>query len=100
LWIFDVDMTWAMEAGYFFPASDGCNASPATDCEVDASVWALIFNKDLFDMWRVFDFTSVSWRAVFNSLPTVMALSAFSLIHVPINIPAFAISIDAGRLRI
>jgi SulP family sulfate permease len=99
LWIFGVDMTSAMEAGYFFPASDGCIASAATDCEVDASLWALIFNKDLFDMWRVFDFTSVSWRAIFNSLPTVMALSAFSLIHVPINIPAFAISIDAGRLR-
>ena len=99
LWIFGIETTWAMEAGYFFPASDGC-ASGATNCEVDVSLWALIFNKDLFDMWRVFDFTSVSWRAVFNSLPTIMALSAFSLIHVPINIPAFAISIDAGRLRI
>jgi SulP family sulfate permease len=99
LWIFGVDMASAMEAGYFFPASDGCSASAATDCAVNSSLWALILNEDPFAMWRVFDFTSVSRRAVFNSLPTVVALSAFSLIHVPINIPAFAISVDAGRLK-
>jgi SulP family sulfate permease len=98
LWIFGVNTANAMKAGYFFPPSDSCSTSASTNCEVDSSLWALILNENLFDMWRVFDFTSVSWRAVFNSLPTVVALSAFSLIHVPINIPAFAISVDAGRL--
>lgn len=96
LWIFGVDMQTAMQAGYFFPSSDGCDASGAdADCGY-ASLWESVFNEHLFDMWRVFDFTTVSWRAVFKSLPTVVALSAFSLIHVPINIPAFAISIDEG----
>lgn len=96
LWIVGIDMQTAMAAGYFFPSSDDCDtSSPDAECET-SSLWQSIFNEHLFDMWRVFDFTSVSWTAVFKALPTVVALSAFSLIHVPINIPAFAISIDEG----
>ena len=95
--IFNVDMATAVQAGYFFPSSDGCDANDASEDCGYSTVWDSIFNEHLFDMWRAFHFTSVSWRAVFKALPTVVALSAFSLIHVPINIPAFAISIDAGR---
>jgi len=51
-----------------------------------------IFKDDLMDMWRVIDFTNISWPAVVDSIPTLIALSLFSLIHVPINIPAFSIS--------
>lgn len=95
--IFGVDMPTAEQDGFFFPSSDGCYSSSAKDdCGYD-TLWDSIFNEHLFDMWLVFDFTAVSWRAVFKALPTVVALSAFSLIHVPINIPAFAISIDAGK---
>jgi len=46
----------------------------------------------LFDIWTVIDFRNVSWGAIIESFPTLIALTIFSLIHVPINIPAFAIS--------
>lgn len=98
LWIFGVEMQTAEDNGYFFPPSDGCDSSNNSDCEY-MTLWESIFNQHLLDMWRVFDFTTVSWRAVFKALPTILALSTFSLIHVPINIPAFAISIDEGKLR-
>merc|ERR1719491_1185460 len=41
---------------------------------------------------KVIDFSKVSWIAIFHSVPTMCALVLFSLIHVPINIPAFALS--------
>lgn len=95
--IFGVDMQTAKDQGYFFPSSDSCD-SPSNNCG-NGTFWESIFDEHLLDMWRVFDFSSVSWRAVFKALPTIVALSAFSLIHVPINIPAFAISVDEGRQR-
>lgn len=92
LWIRGIDLQTAEQDGYFFPSSDDCDGA---ECE-NTSLWDSIFNEHLFDMWRVFSFSTVSWRAVFKALPTVVSLTAFSLIHVPINIPAFAISIDEG----
>lgn len=43
-------------------------------------------------MWRVIDLSVVSWPAIVDCVPTLVALTLFSLIHVPINIPAFAVS--------
>lgn len=95
--VFGVDMATAEEAGYFFPSSNECGTGSAgDDCGDDLTLWDSIFNQHLMDMWRVFNVATVSWRAVLHAIPTIVALSAFSLIHVPINIPAFAISIDQG----
>jgi SulP family sulfate permease len=78
LWILNVDAQDAMEAGYFFPSLQGSDSS--------------IFNDDLVTMWHVVNFKTISWPAVYDSIPTMVALTLFSLIHVPINIPAFALS--------
>jgi len=75
--------------GYFFPQLDNAGSSGSGSIE---SIFNRVFHKDLFDMWRVVDLRNISWSAVVESIPTMMALSLFSLIHVPINIPAFAIS--------
>lgn len=63
----------AEEAGYFFPR---LGAS-------DAGLFAIFAEVRPGD---------ISWNAVVKSLPTMVSLVAFSLIHVPINIPTFAIS--------
>lgn len=84
LWIFRIDINDAEDAGYFFPSPDGCDP--------DKSFWERIFNEDLWEIWSIVDTTTISWTAVVKSLPTLTALACFSLIHVPINIPAFAIS--------
>lgn len=89
LWIFRVDMATATDAGYFFPSlDDDCDPSQQQDCSSSSS----IIDAHTFDMWKVIDFSVVSWSAIVSSIPTLVALILFSLIHVPINIPAFAIS--------
>lgn len=93
LWLFRVNIDAAEDAGYFFPASDSCDPSVSgADCNSE-SAWA----SDLITIWSVLDLKLVSFEAVLKSIPTVVALAAFSLIHVPINIPAFAISTDVGK---
>eukprot|EP00550_Attheya_septentrionalis_P000409 CAMPEP_0198293740 /NCGR_PEP_ID=MMETSP1449-20131203/18720_1 /TAXON_ID=420275 /ORGANISM="Attheya septentrionalis, Strain CCMP2084" /LENGTH=995 /DNA_ID=CAMNT_0043993451 /DNA_START=40 /DNA_END=3027 /DNA_ORIENTATION=- len=72
----------AESARYFFPSPAGESSSSSF------SIW----NKELFNIWTMVDFSTISWTAVYNSIPTIIALTLFSLIHVPINIPAFAIS--------
>jgi SulP family sulfate permease len=83
LLLFRVDLDHVMEAGYFFPSLQDDNASNGG---------SIIWNEHLLDMWRIIDFSVVSWGAIMDSIPTLVALVLFSLIHVPINIPAFALS--------
>ncbi|CAB9501104.1 solute carrier family 26 [Seminavis robusta] len=79
LWVFRVDMEDAMEAGYFFPAPAGEDGNQ--------SLFDRAFSSHTLDLLHVVDFTTISWEAVLNSSGTMVALAAFSLIHVPINIP-------------
>lgn len=86
LWVGGISIDQARETGYFFP-------SPAKDGGDGASVG--IFNDPhMWDIFTLIDFSTISWMAVLESTGTMIALAAFSLIHVPINIPAFAISTD------
>lgn len=78
----NVSLEDAEERGYFFPRLDDDNVT-------STSVWG---DSHLWDMWAVIHFPTVSWKAIWASLPTLLALTLFSLIHVPINIPAFALS--------
>lgn len=90
LWFLRVDMLDAAAAGYFFPSLAAADCDGADSCS--ASTLHSIFNKDLLVMWRLIDLSVVSWPAIADAIPTLVALTLFSLIHVPINIPAFAIS--------
>jgi SulP family sulfate permease len=72
----------ADKAGYLFPSLADGDAGTGN------------FNIDVLAIFRVVDLTTISWTAVAQSIPTMVALAAFSLIHVPINIPAFGISTD------
>mmetsp|Transcript_11326 Transcript_11326/g.15693 ORF Transcript_11326/g.15693 Transcript_11326/m.15693 type:complete len:625 (-) Transcript_11326:165-2039(-) len=94
MWVFRRDLEEAKEAGYFFPSLDKCTSSSGEECgnNEPLSLWESIFDEHMWDMWRVIDFSTISWKAVYHSIPTLVALALFSLIHVPINIPAFAIS--------
>jgi Sulfate permease family len=88
LYIFGVSTQEASDRGFFFPAVQDDNAPLPT------SVW---HDPHLWDMFTFVDVTTLSWTAIFQSAGTMLALAAFSLIHVPINIPAFAISTDVGK---
>lgn len=87
LHLFGISMNQATEMGYFFPATVEAGAT-----EVATTSWW--HDDNLWDIFRIVDLSTISWSAVFQSTGTMVALAAFSLIHVPINIPAFAISTD------
>lgn len=81
---------WAegLDAEYFFPPlAMGDNAL------------SFFWDDSAFEIFYMINPTSISWPAVVKSIPTLIALVMFSLIHVPINIPAFAVStnVDVDR---
>jgi len=77
LYVFGVDIVVAEDAGYFFPPIRSTGS---------------VFSWSLFDIFTEINFLKISWKAVFKAIPTMISLAAFSICHVPINIPAFAIS--------
>jgi len=83
---------WALGKGldeeYFFPPLTGCTGN---DCDNGASS---LWDESVWNIFHIIDFSTISWEAVVKSIPTMIALVMFSLIHVPINIPAFAVSTD------
>jgi Sulfate permease family len=87
LYLFGVSTQQASDRGFFFPAIEG-------DSTVPTNAW---HDPHLWDMFTLVDLATLSWTAIFQSFGTMVALAAFSLIHVPINIPAFAISTDVGK---
>ena len=97
LWGFDVSFVEAENAGFLFPSmTEACTST--VDCDATSAtvstIWGIVFDGHLFDLLHIVDLTTVSWKAIFDAIPTIVALTLFSLIHVPINIPAFAISTD------
>ena len=83
LWVSGISIHTATEMGFFFHPI-------VTDEEPSSGTFSIL--DDLFELWSVVHLSSISWAAVWDSIPTMVALTLFSLIHVPINIPAFAIS--------
>jgi SulP family sulfate permease len=90
LFLFGVSTQQATDRGFFFPAVEDNSTAPTSS---STSVW---YDPHLWDMFTIVNLTTLSWTAIFQSAGTMIALAAFSLIHVPINIPAFAISTDVG----
>lgn len=72
-----ISLNDAEKAGYFFPPFISSGS---------------VYNKELFNIFTSINIALISWKSVIKCIPTVLGLAAFSLIHVPINIPAFAIS--------
>lgn len=72
----------ASDASFFFPSLESGDDGKSSS----------IIDDSLFDIFTIVNFSTISWTAVAKSIPTIVSLTAFSLIHVPINIPAFAIS--------
>ncbi|RKP06303.1 sulfate transporter family-domain-containing protein [Thamnocephalis sphaerospora] len=45
-----------------------------------------------YDFWLKFDFGNTVWSALPATLPTMLSLTFFGILHVPINIPALGVS--------
>lgn len=53
-----------------------------------------------YDHYKLFDFTKVHWNLVLKQFPTMLALTFFGILHVPINIPALAISLKQDKIDV
>lgn len=45
-------------------------------------------------LWEHYDFSLVAWHVIPKQLGTIIGLTFFSLMHVPINIPSLSLTID------
>lgn len=49
-----------------------------------------------WSFYHLYKWNKVSWWLVFSELPTILALTFFGVLHVPINVPALALSTGEG----
>ncbi|WFD30556.1 hypothetical protein MSPP1_001577 [Malassezia sp. CBS 17886] len=48
--------------------------------------------------YTYFDFRKTSWRALWETMPTQMALVFFGILHVPLNVPALGVSVSEDNV--
>ncbi|KAJ2378869.1 hypothetical protein IW150_000536 [Coemansia sp. RSA 2607] len=69
--------------------------------ELRAHGW--VFDKPeaglpFYHFYTLFDLHNTDWHAVTRTAPTMLGLAFFSILHVPINVPALAVSTAADRV--
>lgn len=50
-----------------------------------------------YDHYKLFNLRNVHWDLVIEQVPTMMALTFFGILHVPINVPALAMSLQVDK---
>ncbi|KAL6944817.1 hypothetical protein ACO0RG_001571 [Hanseniaspora osmophila] len=53
-----------------------------------------------FDFYSLFKFNKVNWSLVAQNVPTMLALTFFGILHVPINVPALAMSTGCDKFDV
>lgn len=54
-------------------------------------------NSNWYDHYKYFNVHDVSWSLIIKQLPTMLALTFFGILHVPINVPALAMSLHMDK---
>ncbi|KAK4999606.1 hypothetical protein LTR66_001388 [Elasticomyces elasticus] len=53
-----------------------------------------------YHFYSYYKFGLVDWKAVWQTVPTQLALTFFGILHVPINIPALALSVGEDNVSV
>lgn len=74
IWASGISVDTALAEGYFFP--------PLDDSEADGvqSFLSPLWSEHTWTIFRILDFSTISWAAVVESIPTMVALVLFSLV--------------------
>ncbi|KAF9909868.1 hypothetical protein EC991_007858 [Linnemannia zychae] len=72
VWVFGLDWDMLRAQGWVFPLPEG-----------HAPGW---------QFYSYFDLEKTNWGAVLETVPAMMALTFFGILHVPINVPALGVS--------
>jgi sulfate permease, SulP family len=92
LLVLQVPVQDARDGGFLFPAIETAATGTYTTTN-EGGLWENILSDEgIWYIWKFLDIRVVSFGAILESVPTLVALTLFSLIHVPINIPALGIS--------
>ncbi|KAL9604536.1 MAG: hypothetical protein Q9219_000501 [cf. Caloplaca sp. 3 TL-2023] len=57
-------------------------------------------NIPFYHFYTLYDFEAVDWAALVDTLPTMLALTFFGIIHVPINVPALGFTMGEDDVDI
>lgn len=96
LYFFGISFDEAQEEGFFFPSVGGATSGENEQSGNSNSLWSFVLDSftdpHLFDIWRVLDIRHVSMEVLIKSFPTIVGMTLFSLVHVPIYVPAFSMT--------
>ncbi|KAL9126481.1 MAG: hypothetical protein Q9217_004480 [Psora testacea] len=53
-----------------------------------------------YHFYTLYDFGAVDWRALASTVPAMLALTFFGLLHVPINIPALGLTMGEDHVDV
>ncbi|KAI7865409.1 sulfate transporter family-domain-containing protein [Spinellus fusiger] len=74
------DVSTVRDAGWIFPL-----------VQSDLPFW---------NFYTYYDLTQVDWKAVSQTIPAMMALTFFGVLHVPINVPALGVSTNQDNIDV
>ncbi|KAL0095360.1 sulfate transporter family-domain-containing protein [Phycomyces blakesleeanus] len=57
-------------------------------------------NLPFWHFYTYYDFTEVDWAAVAQTVPAMLALTFFGVLHVPINVPALGVSTNRDGIDV
>lgn len=57
-------------------------------------------NEPWYGFYKLYNFSLVDWWVVFGELPSMLALTFFGVLHVPINVPALAVTIQMDEFDV
>ncbi|GMM27431.1 Vsb1 protein [Martiniozyma asiatica (nom. inval.)] len=57
-------------------------------------------NEPWYQFYHYYDFNLCQWWLIIDELPTMLALTFFGILHVPINVPALALSIGMDEFDV
>lgn len=79
--------------GWIFAASDNVNSSDTV--EPISNLFEI--GNNWYSFYRLFQWKLVNWSLVVKNMPTMFALAFFGILHVPINVPALAVTLNCDR---
>ncbi|KAL9040151.1 MAG: hypothetical protein Q9180_002089 [Flavoplaca navasiana] len=53
-----------------------------------------------YHFYTLYNFEAVDWKALTETIPTMLALTFFGIIHVPINVPALGFSVGEDNVDV
>ncbi|KAJ1921736.1 hypothetical protein H4219_000469 [Mycoemilia scoparia] len=55
-------------------------------------------NVPFYHFYTLFDLSATNWNAILKTVPTMFGLAFFGILHVPINVPALAVSTHMDKI--